>query len=25
MIDNSFKLVVSKMPKKDQQSIMLHF
>jgi len=25
MIDNSFKLVVSKMTKKDQQSIMLHF
>ena len=25
MIDNSFKLVVSKMPKKDQQSIILHF
>jgi predicted DNA-binding protein (MmcQ/YjbR family) len=24
MMDNSFKLVVSKMTKKDQQSIMLH-
>ena len=24
MIDNSFKLVVSKMPKKDQQSLLLH-
>lgn len=24
MIDNSFKLVVSKMPKKDQQSILVH-
>ena len=24
MIDNSFKIVVSKMTKKDQQSIMLH-
>lgn len=24
MIDNSFKLVVSKMPQKDQQSILLH-
>ncbi|PKH88884.1 MmcQ/YjbR family DNA-binding protein [Colwellia sp. Bg11-28] len=25
MIDNSFKLVVSKMTKKDQQSILIHF
>ncbi|AAZ28098.1 hypothetical protein CPS_0505 [Colwellia psychrerythraea 34H] len=25
MIDNSFKLVVSQMTKKDQQSILIHF
>ena len=25
MMDNSFKLVVSKMTKKDQQSILIHF